>query len=297
MEKLVCFILVNYNGYKDTLACVDSLLKIQYSNYKIIIIDNASTNNSVEMLKKIESERIKLISLSENIGFSGGNNVGIEIAKDENSDFIILLNNDTIVNSNFLKPLIDVCDENINSITSPKINYCSNKNKIWYAGGKISFKLGRSWHNGINKPDNNKNLNVKEVSFISGCCMCIPREVINKVGLLSEDYFLYYEDTDYCCKAMKKGVKLLYVPESLIYHNVSASTGHNSPIMTYYKIRNRLYFIEQNISNKNQIISKILFNIEVLAGLIIGKYKFSPVKLGIIDYRNKVMGKREGVLK
>ena len=292
MEPLVYFILVNYNGYKDTIVCIESLLKINYTNYKIIIVDNYSIDNSLEKLQQIKSEKIKLINLDENLGFSGGNNIGINLAMENHADFIVLLNNDTIVTKDFLKPLIEGCGNNGNTITTSKIMYAKEKNKIWYGGGNTSFKLGRSWHNNINKVEKTINEEIKEVSFISGCCMCIPKSVIEIIGTLSEDYFLYYEDTDYCCRAIKKGIKLLYIPTSIIYHNVSSSTGHNSPLMTYYKIRNRLYFIQEHVPNKYKFFAELVFFMEVCAGLLITKYDLTSVKQAIIDYRNKVIGKK-----
>lgn len=290
MEPLVYIVLVNYNGYKDTLICIDSIDKINYKNYKVIIIDNASTDESLEKIKKICSEKVKLISLDENLGFSGGNNVGINFANNDNADFIVLLNNDTIVTPNFLTPLIYAAAKE-NSITSSKIMYAKEKQKIWYDGGRTSKKLGRSWHNNINKLDKNTNNDTMSVSFISGCCMCIPKDIIKRLGNLSEEYFLYYEDTDYCCRAINEGVKLLYIPHSLIYHNVSSSTGHNSPIMTYYKVRNRLYFIKKYSFSNYKFFATGLFIIEVFIGVLIKKYDLKSVKLGIRDYKNNITGK------
>lgn len=290
MEALVYFILVNYNGYKDTEKCVESILNINYSNYKIIIVDNASTDNSLEKLGLLKSDKIKLINVEENLGFSGGNNIGIDFSMENNADFIVLLNNDTIVTKDFLEPLVNE-SKNRNAITTSRIMYLKEPNKIWYDGGYTSLKLGRSWHKNINKNQNSRENHSKEVSFISGCCMCIPRNVIESIGNLSDEYFLYYEDTDYCCRAIENDTKLVYVPISLIYHNVSSSTGHNSPLMTYYKIRNRLYFINKYVSKNYLLFAKLLFRVEMTIGMLIGKYDKTYVKRGIQDYKNNVMGK------
>lgn len=135
------------------------------------------------------------------------------------------------------------CSEKYGAIITPKILYYNNKELIWSAGGEISWNKGNTVQYGYNMIDSDKFGKIKEVEFSTGCCMLIPMDVFDKTGYMEEKYFLYYEDTDFCIKAKKNGVKIIYEPLAKMYHKVSASTGgKESPIYVYYINRNKLYF-------------------------------------------------------
>lgn len=235
MQPLVYIILVNYNGYNDTVACVQSLLTIRYSNYKIIIVDNAS--NDVKKLQNdtFLNQNVKLIYAESNRGFSNGNNIGIKYAMLFSPKYVLLLNNDTIVDKNFLSELIKTAENNKNvGIVTGKIYYYSNPKKIWYSGGNYNRKNGIT-HTALF--DNNVQKE-KNITFASGCLMLISTKCIKKVGLLSDEYFMYSEDTDYCCKVVDAGFSIIWTPQCVIYHKVSASAGENSLFQQYYLTRN-----------------------------------------------------------
>ncbi|MBU3924528.1 glycosyltransferase family 2 protein [Patescibacteria group bacterium] len=244
----VSIIILNWNGWQDTLECLDSLTKIFYPNYEVIVIDNNSTNESAAKLKvkseklKVEGKNFKLIENKENFGFAGGNNPGIKYAVENKSDYVLLLNNDTIVDPDFLEKLVKAGESDQNfGIIGPKIYYESDKNRIWFGGGYFSW-LGGGRHMEYDKIDD-KPLDeaIKEVDFMTGCCFLIKREIIEKIGPMNEDFFLYYEDTEWSLRARKNGYKVIYAPSSHIWHKISRSVKpKTNPIVHYYHIRNAL---------------------------------------------------------
>jgi len=292
---MIAIILINYNGFKDTIECLNSIRNLTYRNYSVYLVDNCSTNNSCQYIKEYcvlhDKNNVIIINNKNNLGFSGGNNVGIKAALNDDAEYILLLNNDTIVTPKFLDILVTNADKN--SIITPRIMYWKEKDKIWYAGGKLSPKLGRAWHDRINKIyEKDIDEKYKEVSFISGCCMLIHRDVLAKIGLLEEKFFLYYEDTEYCWRALNNGVRLSYVGNAVIFHNVSSSIRHDSSLMNYYKIRNRMYLIKEYVSSKYKIISYLCAYIEVAVGIAIKKYQFQVAKEGIGDFKKGIFGKK-----
>ena len=286
----VFIIIVNYNGYKDTIECIESLNKIDYDNYKIVVVDNDSADESVLKIRG-KFDTVKIIESNINLGFSGANNIGIKYAIDNKADYILLLNNDTEVEKDFLKNIINrVKDEKNIGISTGKIRYFDNKNIIWYGGGKFNRLKGNSYHIGLDELDKGQYDYEKKVSFISGCFMLIPIKVLNEVGLLSEEYFLYHEDTDYCCKVMKKGYELFYYGKSVIYHKVSASTGKNSELYTYYYTRNRCILINNNLEVPFKQIAFLFYFSTRIIKIIFNKKERNVILKALKDYRNGILG-------
>lgn len=274
----VAIILVNYNGYKDTAECVESLSRIDYVNRKIIIVDNGSTDGSLDKLRFLENEGIVIINANNNLGFSEGNNIGIQYAIKNKFRYVLLLNNDTVVKPEFLSELVRTAQENNNSvIVTSKILYEFDRRTIWYAGGTFSEKTSRTSSRGIGEIDIGKYDNSEEVTFVSGCCMLIPTEIISQIGYMSEDYFLYSEDTDLCCKTREYGYKLIYQPKSVIYHKVSASTQKLSSLMTCYIVRNKLILIKKHINQKYKLLAYLYITIESLKRTVCGEYTLLSV--------------------
>jgi len=258
-QSLVYIVLVNWNGLEDTLECLRSLNEISYKNYKIVVVDNGSNNNQADVIKK-KFPYIELIKNKRNEGFVVANNQGIKLALKNGADYILLLNNDTVVKRNFLDVLIEYAEQNRDvGILSPKIVYY-NSNIIWSMGGKISYLTGFSIM--IGKGKNSENYNeVIEPDFVSGCAMLIRNEVIEKIELLDPVYFAYYEDADYCFRVGKLGYKIKVIPESIIWHKKSASAGIRgskrkiSEIQAYLWARNGIIFGRKNLAG----VKKILF--------------------------------------
>ena len=249
MEPKVITVILNWNGYADSIECINSILKIKYKNYEILLVDNGSDSKEYEKITSLNS-KAKIIRSKINLGFTGGNNLGIKYALEEKADYILLLNNDTTVEPNFLEPLLNLFKKEKNAgIVAPQINYFSEPQKIWSAGGKISRLRGSGFASSDRiesriKPDN------KSVSFVSGCCMLIKKEVFEKIGLFDENFFLYVEDADLCYRTTHAGYKIIVNHHSKILHKVSSSTKENLSLLPlYYVTRNRLYFAKKNFPN------------------------------------------------
>lgn len=281
----VSIIILNWNGWRDTLECLESLYQINYSNYNIILVDNNSTNESIEQIRnyakgklKVKStffdynsqnkpiqvmecnkenslkthksvkNRIFLIKNDKNYGFAEGNNIGIKFAvKNLNPDYVLLLNNDTVVDRDFLGELVETgeYDESI-GIVGPKIYYYKDPQKIWCIGGKISWKFARGIHIGTNELDKGQYEEKREFDYVSGSAFLIKTKVLKKTGLMDRQFFLYFEESDLALRASQLGYKSAYSPKSKIWHKVSNSGGGLSKsIGLYYITRNRWIFMKK----------------------------------------------------
>lgn len=298
--KKVAVILVNYNGAMYNEECIDSLLNSDYENFEIIVVDNASSDNSLNILQNKYRNSIKIIKSEENIGFSGANNLGIDLAKEIGCNYILLLNNDTVIKKDSIKEMMRLSNQYPNDAISPKINYFNKKNVIWSAGGGINWSKGLTFHYGMNEYDNNNFNNERVIEFATGCCLLLPLSIIEKVGYLEDQYFLYYEDTDYCTRIIKNGFTIRYCPTSIIYHKVSMSTGGGeSELYCYYIDRNRLLF-NKKYNDKKYISFLVYFYItrviKILKWVLTGKMKLAKASLeGIKDFHKNKFGKKEFV--
>lgn len=260
---LVYIVLVNYNTYRETIECVNSLKKIQYRRYKIIIVENGSNNNSIEELKKEANDCI-IIESKKNLGFAGANNLAIKYSVQQNADYVLLLNNDTLVEKDFLnKMLKSIQNENNVGIVGSKIKYYADKSKIWFGGGEIDWFKFIGVNLEMRNYDNGQCDVEKEIDFMTGCCMLIKKDVFIKCGLLSEEYFMYFEDVDFCVKVREEGYKIIYNPKAVIYHKVGLSGGgEESPFALKWCTRNRLFFMNKYSYKVNKIsfiLSKCYF--------------------------------------
>lgn len=276
---------------------MESISKIDYDNYRIIIVDNGSDSNEIESIL-LEFPNVEIIRSKENLGFSGGNNLGIVYSIELGADYIALLNNDTTVQSDFLTRLVKLSNSDKKvGIAVPKINYYSDPNRIWYAGGFISKFRGSGYTIGEGKTSEKYTKN-RYVSFATGCCLLIKAKAIKKIGLMDPNYFLYLEDVDYCMRTLLTGYKILFVGQSSINHKVSiSSTKYNILSPLYYVTRNRLYFVKKFYHNYYWIpfiIITLIFSFKSIFWLIMGeKRKSMIVKKAIDDYIANRMGKCE----
>jgi hypothetical protein len=289
----VGIIIVNYNGEKYTNDCIKSVLKSSYQNYLVIVVDNASTDNSVKLLEEFNN-KIVIIKNNENLGFSGANNIGIKYALENECEYILLLNNDTEIDKDLIKNMVDSSMKNNNAIISPKIYYYNEPNMIWSAGGGLNWKKGLSFHYGQDEIDKGQYNKQKEIDFATGCCILIHKSVFDKIGFLAEEYFLYFEDTDFCVRAKRAGIKIIYEPSARLWHKVSSTTGGEESLITlYYGNRNRLYF-NNKFNKKNKLYWLSYFYItrliKFLNWTIKGKIeKIKIILKAIYDYRNGKM--------
>ena len=327
----VAVIILNWNGWKDTIECLESVFRNTYSNYQVIVVDNGSTDGSIEKIKawaedkqevltpepshplhhlshpsikkpipyvyynREEAERggnfkleeklkkewqerrkpnskkfyptspypLILIQTGENLGFAGGNNVGVRYGlKNDKYDYFLLLNNDTVVEPNSLNGLVKTAKTNRNiGVVGGKILYYNEPNKIWYAGGKLDLIRGSGYHKNYNGIDKDLNGRIK-ISFVTGCLMLINKKALSIDELLLEEYFLYVEDVDFCYSLFKKGLEVFVNLDSVIYHKISSTINHNKDISSdavYYLTRNRIYFMLRRQKNKIKKIEFLLF--------------------------------------
>lgn len=240
----VYIILVNYNGIADTKECLKSLQNITYPNYDVIIVDNASKDHDALMQDKEIQNNAILIFSKYNNGFSDGNNQGIAYALNHNADYVLLLNNDTIVEKDFLEALVSTAEKHSDTgIVTGNIFYYSQPDMLWYSNGSFDKKTC------ITEMVQPTEYEETKITFACGCLMLIRASVLQQIGMLSDKFFLYSEDTDFCCRVAKAGYQLYWTKKSVIYHKVSASTINNSDFQQYYLVRNNLLMIEQYSTN------------------------------------------------
>ena len=313
MNPRVAIIILNWNGWEDTLECLESVYQITYPNYDVIVVDNGSEDESVQKIREYcggeieveskffeysgENKPIKIIEYTreeaeagggkergivdlpsnrkmilikneENYGFAEGNNIGMRYAlKALNPDYVLLLNNDTVVDGEFLGELVKVGESDGKiGIVGPKIyyyNYNGNRDVIWFAGGKISpLREMVYFHIGSNKEDQGQYDGIKEVDWISGAALMLKSSVIKKLSLLNSKYFFGNEDVEYCIKARRQSIKVIYVPTAKIWHKVGVSRAKTGAkvidISTYFG------FIKENFSKFVYIYHLLLFLVSTL---------------------------------
>jgi len=298
MHPKVFIIILNWNGCNDTIECIESLIKIDYPNFSVVVVDNASSDNSIDIIPR-KYRDIAFIEVKKNLGFAGGNNIGIKYALEHGADYVLLLNNDTTVEPNFLSELVNAAEANKKiGILGPKIYFYSEPVRIWFGGGKLNLLRTKGTHADYMKIDN-KELAAKvplKTKYITGCCLLIKKEVIQKVGLMSEDYFLYYEDVDWCLRVKKAGWQIFFVPSSMIYHKQSRSAGEHTFPYIYYHSRNGLILGSRfGAITLTYLLSTWIFTKQIIK-LFIGYNRnwAKPVIKGVVDFWLLKRGKLEG---
>jgi len=232
----VFVIIVNWNGKEDTLDCLRSLKDVAYPQWTIVVVDNASSDGSVETFRS-KFPDIMILEQKNNLRFAGGNNVGIKYAMEHGAEAVLLLNNDTTVHPDFLTHLAErLHDESSAGMVVPKIYYHRDKNRIWFAGGEISFWTGTMNHTGIREIDRGQHDKLRMIDYATGCCVLVRSSAIEKVGVLDDSYFIYTEDADWSMRVRKAGFTILYEPAAKIWHKLSVSAGGH---LSSFKMRNK----------------------------------------------------------
>ncbi len=251
----VIIVIVSYNSAEDLPECLTSVKNLLTTNYSLltIVVDNSSDDNSVDVAKKFD---VEVIENSENLGFSGGANVGIKATQKFGANFILLLNPDTTVHPSLIYEFLKIAKKNEKiGILSPKIYFYPgfefHKSRykkeelgkvIWYAGGVIDWDNVLASHKGVDEVDSGLYNKITETDFATGATMMIKVEVFKKIGNFDEKFFLYLEDLDFSLRAKKAGFSILYVPKAIAWHKWARATGGGSALQDYYFTRNRLLF-------------------------------------------------------
>lgn len=252
-KPLVSIVTVHYNQPLLTKQLLDSLRQISYSSVEVWVVDNGSMpTHSVDSLIEVFPE-VNFIKSAVNLGFAGGNNLVLDKAK---GDYVLFLNNDTEVATDFIEPLVSrfQSDDSIGMV-SPKIKYYERPELIQYAGStEINMLTGQGHFIGHQQPDQAMFDHSTPTAYIHGAAMMVSSKLIASVGPMNEDYFLYYEELDWCARAKRAGFTVWYESASVVWHKESMSTGKASPLKAYYQIRNRLRFIYSNASTFDRVL-------------------------------------------
>jgi hypothetical protein len=252
----VSIIILNWNGLKDTIECLESLRKITYPNYDVIVVDNGSEGNDAQVLKERFGDYIHVIRNARNYGFAGGANIGMKYAMDNSRlDYVLLLNNDTVVDPIFLTEMVKVAQtDSLFGIVSAKIYFYDDPNRLQLVWGKINLLTGEPVYTPRRiadrfqrrKMDRGQYDSLKVVGLVSGCCFLIKRCVLENIGFLDEGYFFYGEDTDFCFRARKEGYKTVYTPAAKVWHKLGRSSNKVTALSRYYVGRNRFRFMKKH---------------------------------------------------
>lgn len=248
----VAIIVLNWNDYEDTAECLKSLERLNYPNFHVYLVDNHSSDHSYEKLREDHRRHkltydISFLQTESNLGFAGGNNLAIKKAYEAGYDYFWLVNDDAVVTPDALTELVKTIksDQKIGIVGSKMYYY--NSNKIWFAGGRVSSWTGQTHHIGYGEEDHGQYDQQRPVEFITGCSLLFRRALIDRIGLMREFYFLYYEETEWNIRARQAGFKVVYQPKSRIYHKVSTATGgeeNPDPYVAYYDLRNEYWMIK-----------------------------------------------------
>jgi len=256
VKPSVAVVVLNWNGKQDTIECLESLDRVTYPNYDVVLVDNGSTDGSVSSFRQ-RFPRIPILETGANTGFAGGNNVGIRWGLEKGADYVLLLNNDTVVQADFLDELVSVAqsDRSI-GFAGPKIyyyDYNGSKDVLACAGAEFKIWKGRLVHVGAGTVDRGRYDVVREVDYVEGSCLLARTEMISNVGLLNPDYFLYWEDTDWCIRAARAGYKAVYVPAARVWHKVPVRTEGKGSQAYYYFGRNVIWLVRQHASGRQRV--------------------------------------------
>lgn len=294
----VFIIILHYHSVEDTKECLRSLEKLNYDNFEVVLINNGAKDDLNSQFTRLAlNSKIRIINNKENLGFAGGNNVGIKYALECGASYILLLNNDTIIEPNFLKELIKAGenDERIGILGPIIYEYneqrTMDKEQTHFAGGKINWLYTKGKH------ILNRSYEIRDTDYITGACMLIKRKVIEKIGLMPEDYFLYLEDVDWCLKARRAGFKCVVVFRSKIWHKVSQSAVEASFSYIYYHFRNGLLLTKRNAPFFIKILAYLnsfwMFKKQIIKSLIFPKKRIwaRAIMKGIGDFYKRRFGK------
>jgi GT2 family glycosyltransferase len=258
MPPLVSIIALNYNNTAVTVEFLRSIREhCRYPAIEVIVVDNGSSEDPSQACIAVCPE-VKMVLTGANLGFSAGNNAGIRVAK---GDYFFIVNNDTEFTPGLLEGLLEIFRDHPDAgIACPKFQYFFDKGTLEWAGyRKINVFTGRNTAIGHGEKDDGQYSSIRETPYAHGGGMMVPRRVVEKAGLMPEEFFLYYEELDWSEQIRRKGYKIYYQPASLIYHKESMTTGRASPLKTFYQTRNRILFMKRNVAWYQYLVFMLFF--------------------------------------
>jgi len=288
----VAILVLTFNNYADTRECIESLQASTYTDHEVIVVDNGSTDGSLDRLED-EFPGGMFVRIGDNLGYAGGNNRGIEFALERGAELVWILNNDTIVDRDALSRLVAAAREfPWAGIIGSKVYYHGDKERLFFAGGSVGKWTGESRHIGYGEIDRGQYDRSRAVDYINGCNLLIRRACIEEIGLLDEEYFLYYEETDWAVRARRAGWDVLFIPTPGVWHKIEAGSGWVSSTTAYYLTRNRLYFMRKNYPS--HLPFTLLFSFLFNVGTCVVTAKWSNLRMcgrGYMDFFKGKMGR------
>ena len=281
MEPKVTCVVLNWNAGGETVACLRALGQVKYGNWDVIVVDNGSTDDSLQRIRELHAQKL-LIETGRNLGFAGGNNVGITLANRSHADYIWLLNNDTEPTPNALAELVSTARSNpqLGAIGSVLLYPNSGRTVQAWGGGKVNRWIG--YCSLARAPQSDE-----WFDFITAASMLVPRAVFENIGLLVDSYFLYWEDVEFSFRLRKHGWKIGVSPLARVYHKESASTSGNSPVRDRYYTASAIRFLCSNSPMPRLSVPVFLFN-RLGKRLLTGQFKrFLGVGRGLQDYMHQ----------
>lgn len=245
---LVYVVVLNWNGRSDTLACLESLERLDHPNRRVIVVDNGSSDDSVAAIRTA-FPGVEVIETGANLGFSGGNNIGIRLALERGADYVLLLNNDTVVDPGLVTAFLAASERRPDAgAFGAKIFFYDDPRRVWFAGARWEPTRAHFIQIGEGVLDGEQSFSTSgETAYACGCAFFVSAQRLRDVGLLDEDFFLYFEETDWCYRARRLGYPSIFVPEARLWHKVSVSFGgERSPLALYFLTRNRLLWAQRH---------------------------------------------------
>lgn len=244
----IFIIILNWNGGKDTLECLRSVGKIDYPEFEIVVVDNGSTDGSPGAIHETFRE-VTLLETGQNLGYAEGNNVGIRHALAGGAEYILLLNNDTVVDAQLVSQLVEAAAKHPTAgIYQPKIYFCSDPKRIWFSATRWVPSEGVFTREQEGEIDQGENGQVRPTDYACGCSLFFHTEVARRVGLFDPRFFLCWEEIDWCYRARRHGYRCLFVPSAKVWHKVSSSLGGTeSPMWMYFNFRNQLIWGKRHL--------------------------------------------------
>jgi hypothetical protein len=261
---------VTYNSGAVIDGFLQSLLRQSHSNFLAYIIDNASTDDTLQRTLVYRDQRIRQIANSANVGFAEGSNQGIRAALQDGCDAVLLINNDTEFGPQLVEKLVAGLDQYGADMTAPKILFHHDQARIWSAGGGFNPLKGYAgFHFGLDEPDRGQFDQARTVEHAPACCLLARKKVFEKIGLMDPTYFVYLDDTDFCFRATRSGLRIVYLPSATLFHKASSLTGGEaSEFSVRFRTRNQVYFMLKNLGFWRNLFYLPAFQIYQLVKLL-----------------------------
>jgi GT2 family glycosyltransferase len=249
----VAIVILNWNNLEDTLECIESLRRSSFRSFRMIVVDNGSTDGSQAALREVPD--IELVEIEHNIGPTRGLNVGVKRALEGACDYVVPMNNDIVVHEEMVARLVAVAEgDPLVGVAGPKMYYFEPPDLLWFAGGTVSRWRGKSKHIGFKQRDTGQHDRLREIDYVGGAAVLVRRAVYEQIGGENPAFFIYFNDTDFCMRAKAAGWKVVYAPDAILWHKVSAAIVHESPYYWFNKNRTRAVFA-RTLARRHRLVS------------------------------------------